>query len=134
MQKCFVLNSVQISNEGMQKRRNKCLIPLNDELQEQPFHLYLKRIYMDEEEAVRGKSKCGCEMRMAWTRDFLGPKVIASPKIIYSLDLAVPRALRDESEPSQTHPAERQRRARKFPVWRTRVSESLVGKGIKIQF
>lgn len=60
MHKCFVLNSVQISNEEMQKKkkkRRKCLIPLNNELQEQSFHLCLKRIYMDEEEAVRGKSK-----------------------------------------------------------------------------
>lgn len=57
MHKCFVLNSVPISNEGMQKKGRKCLIPLNDQLQEHAFHLYLNRIYMDEEEAVRGKSK-----------------------------------------------------------------------------
>lgn len=58
MRKCFVLNSVQISNERMQKNKGgKCLILLNEELQEQSFHLYLKSISMDEEEAVRGKSK-----------------------------------------------------------------------------
>lgn len=46
----------------------------------------------------------------------LNPEVIASPKIIYSLDLAMPGVLRDESESSQTHPAEQQRRAHKLPV------------------
>lgn len=71
---------------------------------------------MDEEEAVGEKSKWGFEMRMTWTRDFLNPEVIASPKIIYSLDLAIPGVLRDESESSQTHPAERQRRANQLPV------------------
>lgn len=130
---CWILCRFPMK-EWKKKEGGKCPLPLNDELQEQSFQPYLKRIYMDEEEAVRGKSKWGCEMRMTWPREFLNPEVIASPKIKYSLDLAVPGVLRDESESSQTHPAETERSTQVACVWRTRVSGCLVGKGIKIQF